>query len=149
MEASFYNFLFRQAVFRLKDELSARAITKLRHICPPDIASVTSQAESCVWANAGSSAALTNPHSQPTMVAASIARTRFKSEPRQPGFCEVGAGVLDEYAAGSASGGAEGKTEGKTGTLKEYPQLPQVCACGGLSLPQFGQFILKNPTLKF
>jgi len=83
------------------------------------------------------------------MVAASIARTRFKSEPRQPGFCEVGAGVLDGDAAEIVSGGAEGKIGGKTVARNKSPQLPQVCACGGLGLPQFGQFILKNPTLKF
>ncbi|MDP1779890.1 MAG: hypothetical protein Q8K73_06425, partial [Anaerolineales bacterium] len=68
--------------------------------------------------------------------------------PKQPGFCEVGAGVLDECAAGSASGGAEGKKEGKTGARNECPQLPQVCACGGLDLPQFGQFILTSPAPK-
>lgn len=92
---------------------------------------------------------MTSPHNQPTTVAANIARTRFKSEPRQPGLCEVGAGVLDGDAAEIVSGGAEGKTEGKRGASKEYPQLPQACACVGLDLPQFGQFILKNPTLKF
>lgn len=142
-----FTTFFRQIVFRLKDE-SASAITKLRHICPPDKASVTSQAESCVWANAGSSTALTSPHSQPTMVAASIARTRFKSEPRQLGFCEVDAEALDGYAAESASGGAEGKTEGKTVARNKCPQLPQVCARGGLDLPQFGQFIPAFPIPK-
>ena len=50
--------------------------------------------------------------------------------------------------AESASGGAEGKTDGKTGARKEYPQFPQVCARGGLDLPQFGQFILTSPAPK-
>ena len=83
------------------------------------------------------------------MIAASIARMRLKNEPRHPGFCEVGAGALDGYAAGNASGEADGKTEGKTGARNEYPQLSQVCACGGLDLLQFGQFILTPPLKNF
>ena len=34
------------------------------------------------------------------------------------------------------------------GACKEYPQLPQVRACGGLDFPQFGQFIPTSPAPK-
>jgi hypothetical protein len=75
------------------------------------------------------------------MVAASIARTRFKSEPKQPDFCEFWAGIPAKWVAEIASGGVEDKTVGKTGASKKWSQFSQVCACGGLDLPQFGQFI--------